>query len=146
VLDRWTPEIAALVRDHLVNILSGVVSCSDWKREAARRTDGIPVYADLGGVITLSLLGDFVLYDPESETVSPVQEELWRNVALASLARHYPDLRGLLPPRPDEAALCPTCSGSGWTMEGRLFCTVCRGRGWTGKSGKSETLYARPLD
>jgi hypothetical protein len=84
----------------------------------------------MGGVIALSTTGEFVLYDPERGTVNPVRDELWLDVALASLGKKYPDLRDLLPTRPESSVICPNCSGSGRTMDGRLFCGKCRGFGW----------------
>ena len=84
----------------------------------------------MGGVIALTLSGEFVLYNPESDAVAPVRDRLWNDVGLASLGRQYPDLGELLPRRPVHSSICPNCSGSGWMMDGRLFCPMCRGSGW----------------
>ena len=136
MLVKWTAELAARASNHLEAILNAPLSSSDSKVEAAKRTHGLPVYGDLGGIIALTLTGEFVLYDDETETVMPVTERLWQDVALASLAKHYLDLRELLPDRPAHASVCPNCSGSGWMMDGRLFCRRCRGLGWVDEAAE----------
>ena len=130
MLSKWTSELAARVSRHLEAILYEPEASPPWKVEATRRTNGLPVYADMGGVIALTLSGEFVSYDPESDAVTPVRESVWNGVGLASLARQYPDLGELLPVRPSEASVCSNCSGSGWMMDGRLFCRMCQGLGW----------------
>lgn len=130
MLTKWSPELAARVSNHVAAILIEPQSHPSSEVEATRRTRGLPVYGDLGGIIALTSSGDFVSYNSESETVTPVQESLWQDVALASLAKHYPDLRELLPARPARAPVCPSCSGCGWMMGGSLFCRRCRGLGW----------------
>jgi hypothetical protein len=130
MLPKGTAELAAKVAKRRESILTEPHSYPASEVEAARHINGLPVYGDLGGVIALTLSGEFVLYNPESETVTPVEDALWVEVALASLGRHYPELRDLLPERPAGAAVCPNCSGSGWLLDGRLFCRRCRGLGW----------------
>ena len=130
MLPKWAPELAAKVSARVESILTEPHAYPASETEAAKHTKGLPVYGDLGGVIALTLSGDFVLYDPESETVTPVEDALWIDVALASLSQHYPELRALLPERSASAAVCPNCSGSGWLMDGRLFCRRCRRLGW----------------
>lgn len=130
MLPKWTAEQAAKVSKRMESILKEPHSYPDSEVEAVRHTNGLPVYGDLGGLIALTVAGEFVLYNPESETVTPVEEHLWIDVALASLCKHYAELRDLLPGRPAHAAVCPNCSGSGWMMDGRLFCRRCRGLGW----------------
>ena len=130
MLPKWTPELAVRVATRLQAILDAPQSHSPWVVETARRTGGLPVYGDLGGTITLTPQGEVLMYDEESETVTAVTERMWQDVALASLAKWYPDLQDLLPTRPEAALGCPNCSGSGWMMDGRLFCRLCRGLGW----------------
>jgi hypothetical protein len=130
MLQKWSPEFAAKVSKHIEAILNGPHSHSPSQANAARYIKGLLVYGDLGGVIALTLSGEFVGCDHELESVTTVREQLWIDVALASLGKHYPDLRGLLPDRPAQAPVCPNCSGSGWMMDGRLYCARCRGLGW----------------
>lgn len=65
MLPNWTPQTAARVSKYLLAILDDSQSYPPWKVEAARRTNGLPVYADMGGVIALTLSGEFVSYDPD---------------------------------------------------------------------------------
>jgi hypothetical protein len=90
----------------------------------------LPIYGDLGGTIAVTDSGELVLYNWESQTVAPVEEDLWVDVARASLVRHYPEFIDLLPERPMHSTVCSNCGGSGWMMQGRLFCRRCRGLGW----------------
>jgi hypothetical protein len=98
-------------------------------REAIRRTGGVPVYADMGGVLLITREGDVWQYDHESVAVGVELEERWRQLALARAARHFPDLRGLAPQRPAGAIDCPSCGGAGVIME-TLDCGVCSSTGW----------------
>jgi hypothetical protein len=130
MVPRWTPELGEKVSRHMQTVLDDPQSHPPWKVEAIQRTNGLPAYADLGGVIVLTATGVLLSFSTESKTTSLVEEELWNDVALASLGRLYPDLSEMLPPRPTDASICKHCSGSGWIRNGRLFCRPCRGRGW----------------
>ena len=130
MLPKWSDRLAVRVFRRLETILKDPDAFPEWKVEVVRRTSGLPVYADPGGVIVLTLSGDFVGYGWDSAAVTPVVEDIWIAVALSALGRQYPELRELLPERPDEACPCPDCSGSGWLMNGSLFCGQCRGFGW----------------
>jgi hypothetical protein len=138
MLAKWTKKHAARVSKHMAAILNESGSHSKSAVMITRRTGGLLVYGDLGGVLALAPVGELVSYNDETETVSPLQESLWQDVALASLAKRYPDFRDLLPERPAEAPICPNCSGSGWMMDGRLFCRRCRGLGWLGEERRVE--------
>lgn len=102
-------------------------------REAIRKTGGVPVYADMGGILLITPDGDVWQYDPETETVGVEFEEKWRTLARARAARHFPELQHLAPQRPTGAAECSTCGGRGIIME-NLDCGVCFGTGWVQSS------------
>jgi hypothetical protein len=145
MLPRWTPDLAARVARHVDTILADPGSFSPSTVKAAQLTHGLLVYGDMGGVIILTPAGEFVMSSHESESVTPVQDLLWHDVALASLGRHFPDLRELLPPRPPNGVDCSTCQGVGWTMAGKLFCGVCRGLGWIASAKERQHPLTEPV-
>lgn len=98
-------------------------------REAAARTGGVPVHADLGGVLVLATDGSVLHYDPEGGRVSPVEDIRWQLLALVKAARAFPDLRQLRPGMPDTAVACERCGGRGVIL-GDLDCGACFGIGW----------------
>lgn len=58
-------------------------------------------------------------------------------VAIGARNTGVSELRGLLPPRPDGAPVCPHCDGTGWAMTWRAgeavretHCRPCDGVGW----------------
>ena len=126
----WTCELADRAARHLDKVLEQPELRFGWDVDTAKRTKCLPVYGDLSGTIVLSMSGELFFCDGESETISPLDEVLWKNVALVSLVEKYPDLSELLPVRPSHASMCPTCSGMGKVMDGRLFCGMCGGLGW----------------
>jgi len=130
MLPNWSADCAALVADLVSALRDEPASDFHSTPQLARRTNGLPVYGDLGGVIALTSSGDLVLYDFEKETVTPVRDDFWQEVGIAYLGRHYPQVRDLLVPRPAHARACPDCSGSGWVLDGRMYCRSCRGSGW----------------
>lgn len=106
-------------------------------REAARATGGLPVRADMGGVLVLMPTVDVFQYDLEAKTSSRVDDPGWRRVALVKAARSHPELVSLFPERPGTATTCSHCHGSG-----RLFdavdCGRCMGTGWEEPSGDAS--------
>jgi hypothetical protein len=94
----------------------------------------IPLYADMGGAILLRADGVLleVLWDSETEEY-PTELERAPSVALVAGCARYPWLACLLPPRPQHAIACTTCSGQGVLVLGehRAFCAACGALGWT---------------
>jgi hypothetical protein len=101
--------------------------------EAAMLTGGLPVYADLGGILAITPDLQVKAYDPETRRVSDVTDATWRRVALVSASEKYSDLAGLHPPRPTDATNCMACGGSGRQIA-RAFCRACGGLGWVASS------------
>jgi hypothetical protein len=98
-------------------------------RDAAARTGGVPVYADMGGVLVIMPDCSVLYYNPETDRVNPV-DDCWRVVALVKAAKKFRELQQLRPVRPDNAVTCAQCGGEGVVL-GRLDCGVCFGTGWT---------------
>jgi hypothetical protein len=98
-------------------------------RQAAERTGGVPVYSDIGGTLVVAPNGDVLHFDPDTESVRPVTEDRWRNLALARAAKRFPELVVLAPLRPPDATTCPACGGLGVVL-GSVGCAECTGLGW----------------
>jgi hypothetical protein len=143
MLAKWTKDHAAWVSKQVAAILNEPHSHSNSEVKITRRTNGLLAYGSMGAVIALTAAGELVLYDDETQTVSSLEQGLWQDVAMASLAKLYPDLCDLLPERPAHASDCPDCSGTGWRMDGRLFCGRCRGLGWLEERQGAEDSAAR---
>lgn len=101
---------------------------SDLK-DAALKTGGVPVYADVGGVLVIGRDANVQRYDPETEKVQEVREEEWRVLALVKAAKKHPELKALMPARPPTARICPQCGGQGHILN-TLDCGACMGTGW----------------
>jgi len=116
-----------------ISRLSNEVAAADsssYIREAAVRTGGVPVYADMGGVLVVAPDGSTLHYEPASRKIDAFVEERWRLLALVRAARKYPELSELRPARPETARSCRQCGGTGLVV-GQVDCGVCDGTGWT---------------
>lgn len=108
-------------------------------RTLAQHLGALPIYADLGGYILLRPDGELLFVDidqdPQDVRVMTTSiEPRWRTLALVVGSEKYPELRELLPVRPNGAQDCRTCGGRGRvdpTPEVRgLWCGECHGLGW----------------
>src|SRR4051794_35291605 len=114
----WTREWAGRVAHRLEQLVREPDGHSRWDVEATMRTNSLPVYSDLSGSIVLSLTGDLLFYDDESEAIRSLDNKMWRRVALVSLVEKYPEFRRL---PPAEASDCGNCSGTGRVLNGHVF-------------------------
>lgn len=108
---------------------------AEW-RDAARRTNGAPVYADLCGVLVVMADGSVARFDPEMDGVAEVHDEAWIAVALCRASQRYPELESLLPARPLSAVTFPQCDGAGIVLDS-LDCGKCFSLGWV--RGRSDS-------
>lgn len=101
----------------------------DHMRTAAIRVPGLPVYADMGGVLVIKSDGSVALYHHEGDRIEPVDRDPWRTLALIQAAKAYPaELRDLQPARPADAVPCEDCDGAGELHT--AICGACLGAGW----------------
>jgi hypothetical protein len=97
-------------------------------REAAACTGGLPVYADIGGVLLISEQAEVLHFDPDSRQVEPEVNDGWRRLALFRAAALHPELAALAPVRTSAALDCPACGGSGRILD--TYCGTCFSAGW----------------
>ena len=123
----WNDELSRIVR-RLRNDTPFRES-GDWK-SVAEVTAALPLYADMGGFLTIREDGEILRYDPETATTRPEDDERWRLVARLAAADRFPELESLRPGRPSDARTCSPCAGAGRVLEGTVRCGTCFGLGW----------------
>lgn len=121
-----TPEVVASIRSLSEQ---GQKGGDDLFRKAAVRTGGLPVYADMGGVLVVTESLEILLYEPETDSLRGVADERWRIFALVKAAQKFPSLATLRPQQPASAVACSQCGGQGVVLGG-LDCGRCFGVGW----------------
>jgi hypothetical protein len=99
------------------------------KRKAARITAGVPVYSDMMGELVVFGDGRVLYFDTETNTVRPVEEDLWRRIALAQAAQKFPEQKSLLPSKHPGTITCLECGGTGVVCRG-IICGSCQSLGW----------------
>jgi|GraSoi013_1_40cm_1032412.scaffolds.fasta_scaffold254418_1 hypothetical protein len=98
---------------------------SDLSRVSSDGT-GFRIYADMGGAIFIRPDGSMIS-ETGSSHPDPIDAK-WRTVALVASMREHPELRELLPQRPDTAVQCGPCIGTGRLLG--VICGTCFGLGW----------------
>jgi ABC-type transport system involved in multi-copper enzyme maturation permease subunit len=111
---------------------SWIAENEEWT--LGRRHDALPVHSDSAGVLLLRADGQVLEVPRGGEGLAqPANSYRWL-VARVSAARHYPELRVLLPRRPKHAGNCSACGGSGLIHDPdyphRVLCRTCTGLGW----------------
>jgi hypothetical protein len=121
-----TPEQSASIQ----RLIEASVQTGDAdSQEAASRTGGLPVYADLGGVLVLGFDGVVFHFDPESDKVVKVDDDRWVAFALAKASKKFAELSNLQLERPAGAVTCSQCGGRGVVLSD-VDCGKCFGVGW----------------
>jgi hypothetical protein len=108
-------------------------------RRAAALTGGVPVYADIGGILVIARDGEIVSVDIDEDVTKRESDKKWRLIALATAARTHPELAGLCPQRPASSRPCDGCGGTGRIEVLDSFCGHCSTLGWV-------TASLDPLD
>lgn len=131
MISGWRDEHAVMVVEAVARMVDGRAGVDEYRRSLAKQADALPVYVDMGGVIFLSKVGELITYEPSSDEYRIEGDEKWRKAALVTMARDYPELASLLPPRPDNAIDCPDCHGLGrHPALANALCDRCDALGW----------------
>jgi hypothetical protein len=93
------------------------------------QVEGLPVYADAGGMLLVTPTGSVLRFDSETVQITKETEWGWRALAIAHAVRKFPELIALCPQRPGDAVTCPQCDGAGVVL-GQLDCGTCYALGW----------------
>jgi hypothetical protein len=104
-------------------------------RRVAKLLKALPIYADMGGWIALNPDGSFVFLDGNTEKTDEEIDQKFNLVALVKGREKYPELKILLPARPENANDCEACRATGKAIFeeqvlNNVFCGNCSGLGW----------------
>lgn len=104
-------------------------------REVARQLNALPIYPDWSGCLVLRPDGTILFLDDSTGEATEEFDQKFRSVGLVYGSEKYPELKVLLPARPDDANTCEDCRGTGrWFFEeqvqSNIFCGQCSGLGW----------------
>lgn len=105
-------------------------------RRLAAEANVLPLFVDMGGVFCINAAGDIISFSWDNMELPKVETDpRIRNIVLFQGSKKYPDLKGLIPEKPDEAITCPHCRGTGiesfsamHNIDG-VVC-YCGGLGW----------------
>jgi len=103
-----------------------------WERELAARTGGLPVHADMGGALVVTVEGKILLLDHDTDGIEETADEATVRFARTLASRMHPALASWAPVRPADARICEACGGTGvLELAKRSFhCGKCSSTGW----------------
>ena len=104
-------------------------------RRIAWQLNALPILPDMSGCLALRSDGSFVFLDGETEQATEEFDPKFKLIGLVNGSERYPELKALLPVRPDNATDCDNCQGTGrFVFESQVykqvFCGTCSGLGW----------------
>ena len=104
-------------------------------RQAVQLSGALPIELGMSGVTLLSTSGDVLFVPWESDGApTPLNDKVLKRAALVLAAQEHPELKALLPSRPEDSRSCPRCGGSGLiaalAREPPFRCGECGGVGW----------------
>ena len=96
MLDGWSDELSATVRRIQLEFPNRGQS-SEMALEAARKTQGLPVYCDIGGCLILMSDGRVLQYASIDGGIAEVTDRQWLLRARVAAAKAFPELGVLVP-------------------------------------------------
>lgn len=131
-----SPELAAQIELRLRECLADSTPDELNLREVVAKFGALPLALDWGGAFAIRPDGEIIMYlwDPPHDLRIEHDTRL-RNIALFQGSLRYPELKVLVPARPDNAPECHSCKGTGIPPEVKkyglqnLVC-YCGGLGW----------------
>jgi hypothetical protein len=131
-----TPEQSAFIRARVERFdLEAPEGMRRFHSSFVRVHNALPLYSDW--TRTFAIREDGVLVHWDTEEWPGIEEPSDRrevNLVLVQGAARYPELKGLIPARPDNALTCDSCQGSGHIpgLPEELKSVICKcgGIGW----------------
>lgn len=132
-----TPEEAAFLRDRIEHFEREAPENLRWQIPYVREHRALPLYLGWTETIGICCDGTLTSWSTEEEWTGSreLDDPMWVKVALVTGSKRYPELRRLIPARPDGARTCEECAGTG-RLQGlpagldALLCGECGGVGW----------------
>jgi hypothetical protein len=94
MLNGWTDDLSSTVDRLRVAYTTGAEE-NPYGIAAARKTEGLPVYCDIGGCLAITRDGRILEYAAYDESVTEVTDPEWISRALDAAAAKFPELRPL---------------------------------------------------
>lgn len=133
------PNLAAKISERVKDYVLPSDGDTEEAIKAALKIGALPLYLEMGGVFALQLNGEIISIPwGEPENLRVEHDQRIRNMVLFQGSMKYPELSGLISPKPDDAKVCPYCNGIGEATialdladEARKHITCyCGGLGW----------------
>ena len=134
-----TPATAEKIRERLRLYLSGEVQKWPGFDSEARSLQALPILWDLFSVFFLRPdAGLFEVDFLEAEPKPKIEKDIHTIITVINVATEwFPELKDLLPCRPNDAQDCPDCNGTGrlsindyYGQPASLACSKCMTLGW----------------
>jgi hypothetical protein len=131
-----TDRETAFIRERVDRFESEAPDDWKWELPYVLKYGALPVFRGWTETLAIREDGSLVRWSTEAEWPGAREfgERTWVNLALVQAARLYPELQGLVPPRPNDADTCPQCRGSGQIagLKEALKSVICGcgGTGW----------------
>ena len=134
-----TPATAEKIRERLRLYLSGEVQKWPGFDSEAHELQALPILWDLFSVYFLRPDAELFEVDYfEAEPKPKIEKDIHTKVTVINVATEwFPELKDLLPCRPDDAQECPDCNGAGrlsikdyYGQPASLACPKCMTLGW----------------
>jgi hypothetical protein len=103
-----------------------------WQLPYVRAHGALPLYVGWTETAAIRPNGEMVRWSTEGDWpgARELSERIWITTALVRGAARYPQLRRLVPSRPDGARTCEVCGGTGrFPLRSGIICQ-CGGVGW----------------
>jgi hypothetical protein len=126
-----TPQHSAFIAERIAHLAEEAPTSQRWLVMFMEVHKVLPLCSGWTWTLGIKPDGTLVRIPTEgewSETSQEFPDRTAANVALMEGAARYPELRDLIPSRPDDAEPCPTCRGTG-ELPPPIRC-ICGGLGW----------------
>jgi hypothetical protein len=134
-----TSAITEKIRERLRLYLSGEVQKWTGFDSEARSLQSLPIFPDLFTSYFLRPDGELFAVDfSEAEPKSEIEKDIRIKITVINMAAEwFPELKDLLPCRPNDAQDCPDCNGTGrlrfndyYGQSASVPCPRCMTLGW----------------
>lgn len=133
IMKQPSAKLAAQIQEWIAALPTG--GLSNWVLSVCKEEQMLPLHSTSIYIWALRLDGQVYCMDHEAfgHPLELEHDPLTRYAVLFHGAQTYPALMELLPPIPDGAHVCTSCTGKGWVESQSSYpdsCFSCYGLGW----------------